>query len=73
MEDLDTTTHKKRIIKQVLEYGDIQATDWLRSVYSDADIRAVVSSSAESEWSAKTRNYLNVLYGAQPAKEQRMA
>lgn len=72
-EDLDTKTHKTLIIKQVLEYGDIAATDWLESVYSRDEIINVITGSMTSEWSKKTLNYLEVMYGVAPDRQTRFA
>ena len=73
LEDLDTDKHQSLIIKQILEYGNAEATAWLQSVYSKADIVAVIESSMTSEWSKKTKNYLRILYNTEPQRQTRFA
>jgi hypothetical protein len=71
--ELDTDIHKILIIKQVLEFGDTGAVDWLEKTYDRQTIQKVISESVVSEWSKKTKNYLGVVYDVVPGRSTRFA
>lgn len=73
LEDLNKETHKKLIIKQVLNYGQKEATGWLTTTYSPEDIAEVISTSMESEWSKKSLALWSLVYNVKPQRHTRFA
>jgi hypothetical protein len=57
IEDLDLKRDKELIITQVLNHGDWQKLKWLYSVYSDKDIKKVVSHPRRGLWFERTLNF----------------
>lgn len=73
LEDLDPEIHKKLIIKQVLNYGQKEATQWLKATYSAEDIAEVIATSMESEWSKKSLALWSLVYNVKPQRHTRFA
>ena len=72
-EALDLRQHKLRIITNVLNYGNRQATDWLRSVYSEDEIKEVLLNPLPGEWSGRSYNFWSLIYGiSAPLKQPRV-
>ena len=67
---LDTEKHKNIIIKNILDFGNIQATDWLKENYSQNEIEEAIKLSTRSDWSKKSINLWSFIYNVQP-KETR--
>ena len=67
---LDKEKHKNIIIKNILDFGTGQATDWLRQNYTKKEIRQVIKCSIRSDWSKKSINLWELVYGSHP-KETR--
>ncbi len=61
--DLDLENDKKRIITNVLNYGNKQATDWLARVYSEKDIKKVLQKPLAGEWNEKSYFFWALIYG----------
>ena len=62
IEAMDLQKDKKRIITNVLNYGTLQATNWLFSVYSRKDVSDVLLSPLPGEWNNKSLNYWCLLF-----------
>lgn len=60
-EKLDIKNNQKRIIINVLNLGNKQATDWLFEVYSSAEIKAAMKSPLGKELSPKSLNYWKLI------------
>lgn len=58
---LDPEKHKRYIIERILEMGDEAAVRWLRSAFSDEDIRDVVNRARGL--SKKSRRFWQVVLG----------
>ena len=69
LEKLNVTTHKKLIIKQVLNYGSKEATDWLQQVYLPGDIAHAITTSRESEWVQKSLALWSLMYNTKPMSD----
>ena len=67
---MDLEKHKRIIIKNILDFGTKQATDWLRENYTEEEIKEVIRKSIRSEWSKKSINLWSMIYNVQP-KETR--
>jgi len=67
---LDKKKDKRLIIKNILEYGNKEAVNWLRKTYSEDEIKNTIKNSVKTEWSKKSLNYWSLIYEVQ-AKESR--
>ncbi len=67
---LDLAKHKKIIIKNILDYGTEEATNWLKKNYSERDIKEAIQQTTRTEWSKKSINLWSFIYNVQP-KETR--
>jgi hypothetical protein len=70
---LDLERDKAHIIKQVLDYGSAQATDWLRSAYPTTEIRSVIENTPRSSWGKKSLALWSLYYGVSPKRATRFA
>jgi len=68
---LDLDRHKDIIIKNILDFGTVQATDWLKEKYTSKEIRETIRNSYSSDWSKKSLNFWSLIYGVTPLKELR--
>jgi hypothetical protein len=64
--ELDVVKHKELIIRQILEYGDKPATDWLLATYSRADIERVLLKTPRSSWGKKSLCYWTSVFEVTP-------
>lgn len=67
---LDIERHKNIIIKNILDFGTVQTTDWMKKNYSKNEIREAIKLSVRSDWSKKSINFWSFIYSVQP-KETR--
>ncbi len=67
---LDKNKHKDLIIKNVLNLGTSEATNWLKKNYTKQEIKQAIKKSVKSEWSPKSINLWSFLYEVYP-KETR--
>jgi|AntRauTorckE6833_2_1112554.scaffolds.fasta_scaffold122034_1 hypothetical protein len=67
---LDAQEHKDIIIKNILDFGNVWATDWMKSTYTENEIKEVIRKSVRSSWSKKSINFWSFIYGVSP-KETR--
>jgi len=65
---LDIEKHKNIIIKNILDFGTTQTTDWLKKNYSKSEIKKAIRLSTQSDWSKKSINLWSFIYNAQPKK-----
>lgn len=68
---LDLEIHKNIIIKNILDAGNEQATDWMKKTYSDNEIKDAIIKSFKSDWSRKSINLWSLVYKVSPEKEKR--
>ncbi len=68
---LDLEIHKNIIIKNILDAGNEQATDWMKKTYSDKEIKDAIIKSFKSDWSRKSINFWSLVYRVSPEKEKR--
>lgn len=64
---LNPQIHKLTVIRQLINYGDLQALGWMRSFYGDNQIREVIKNTSATAFRApalklaqlifKTRNF----------------
>lgn len=57
LDQLDLKDDKDIIISQILNYGDWKDLKWLFSVYSEDDIRKVISNPSRGMWFPKALNF----------------
>lgn len=60
---LNLEKNKKRIITNVLNYGDRPATDWLQNNFSGREIKEVLQYPLPGEWSKRSYNFWAMFYG----------
>ena len=71
LSQMDLKKDKKIIIKNILDYGDKQATDWLKKVYSSKEIKEVIRQTYASEWSRKSINFWSLIYEVKPKRKSK--
>ncbi len=72
-ERLDLEKDKRRIILNLLNYGTKKATDVLRNIYSQNDIKKIIENSAASEWEKKSLNYWSLIFNTAPKNKKRIS
>ena len=70
LSQLDIEKHKNVIIKNILDFGTVEATDWLKKNYIKKEIREAIKLSIKSDWSKKSINLWSFIYNVK-AKEAR--
>ncbi len=68
---LDLNKHKSIIIKNILDFGTVQATDWLKDVYTTEEIKKNIQDSYSSDWSKKSLNFWSLIYDVVPKRRSR--
>ncbi len=68
---LDLHKDKQLIITQVLNYGDEKRMQWLYSVYSEKDIKNVVSHPNRGLWFDKVLNFWEIILSIRIPKKRR--
>lgn len=63
---MDTEKHKSIIIKNILDLGSEQATNWLRQQYTKDEIRDAIAYSIRGNWSKKSINLWSFIYDVEP-------
>lgn len=63
---IDVEEHKNIIIKNILDMGTTEATDWLRDQYTKDEIRAAIAQSIRDDWSKKSINLWSFIYDVEP-------
>ena len=59
---LDLTRDRARIITNVLNYGTLDATLWLKKTYTKVEIADVLSDAKPGEWSNRSLNLWSLVY-----------
>ena len=59
---LQPTKHKKTIILQAINYGDLKHWRWVNAFYGTAAIKAVLSSVSETEIKPRTRELVSLIF-----------
>lgn len=70
---MDLKEDKEVIITQVLNYGDWKDLKWLYSVYTEGDIKEIVSHPRRGLWFEKVLNFWELMLGIHIPKEVRRA
>lgn len=65
---LDKKKHKNIIIKNILNLGTEQATNWLKKQYNKKEIKKAIALSIQSDWSKKSINLWSFIYNVEPKK-----
>lgn len=66
IDKMDIDRDKNIIIKNLLDYGTAEATEWLRTTYDKNDIREAIASSIAGDWSKKSLALWQLAYGVRP-------
>jgi len=69
IKDLDLKEDKELIITQVLNYGDEKRIKWLYSVYTEDDIKEIVSHPRRGLWFEKVLNVWELMLGIRIPKK----
>lgn len=65
-ETLSLEKNKKLVVKQILNYGDIDDWKWLVSVYGKGDIQNTISKIYESELRPASLKLAKLLFNSKP-------
>ena len=68
---LDLSRDRARIITNVLNYGTLDATRWLKETYTEDEIRDVVAHAKPGEWSKRSLNLWSLVYDVTTAMHTR--
>ena len=60
---MDVFSNKRRIITNILNYGNKKSTDWLFKTYSKEDIFLVLKDPLAGEWNKKSLNFWSLIFG----------
>ena len=71
LSQLDLEKHKNIIIKNILDFGTVQATDWLKKNYTTEEIKKSIQNSYSSDWSKKSLNFWSLIYEVTPKRKSR--
>jgi len=63
IDQIDLEKDKEIIITMVLNYGDVKRIRWLYSVYSEDDIKQVISNPRRGLWLPKVLNFWETVLG----------
>lgn len=69
---LDLKKNKKRIILNLLNLGTKEATDLMKKIYSEKEIKEVIKNSSASEWNKKSLNFWGLIFETVPGKQKRI-
>ncbi|MEA3273287.1 MAG: hypothetical protein U9Q72_01680 [Patescibacteria group bacterium] len=67
---LDPERHKKRIITNLLNFGDTQAIHWLFKTYNRPEIKVAVVDFLPGEWNKKSLNFWRLFFNIKKSKIQ---
>lgn len=70
LEKISKNKHKNIIIKNILDYGTAEATDWLRDNYTEKEIQEVIQKTVRSDWSKKSINLWELIYEVAPRENR---
>ena len=70
---LDRIADRRLIIFQLLNFGNRQATDWLRETYADNEIHSVIENSIATAWDRKSLALWSFVFGVTPRKNTRFS
>lgn len=59
---LDLKQDKEYIITQILNYGDWQTVKWLRNIYGDKAIKAVIQHPGRGQWFERVFNFWEQIF-----------
>lgn len=71
IDNMDLRKDKEIIITQVLNYGDAKRIKWLHSVYTDDDIREIVSNPRRGRWFPKVLNFWETILKTKIPKKKK--
>lgn len=59
---LDTQTHKRLIILQVLNYGSLEQLKWLKAVYGEDEIRYFLETTPVTEFRPQALRLVSLIF-----------
>lgn len=65
---MDKELHKKIIIKNILDFGSVEAVNWMKTHYTRNEIQEVIKQTTQTEWSKKSINLWSFIYNVYPKK-----
>ena len=68
---IDLEKDKELIITMVLNYGDVKWIRWLYSVYTEDDIKKVISNPGRGLWLPKVLNFWETVLGIKIPKHKK--
>lgn len=71
---IDLEKHKKLLISQVLNFGSLEAVNWLFSTYSSDEIKSLALTLPLGEWDKKSLNLWSLYFNLDKSQfKQRFA
>ncbi|MBU4294098.1 MAG: hypothetical protein KJ770_08630 [Actinobacteria bacterium] len=71
IDNMDLAKDKEIIITQVLNYGDAGRIKWLYSVYTEEDLKEVVSNPRRGRWFPKVLNFWEIILKTKIPKKKK--
>ena len=68
---LDSERHKKRIITNLLNFGDARAIQWLFKAYNRQEIKKNVINFLPGEWNKKSLNFWRLFFNIKENEVQK--
>lgn len=72
-DSLSLKKSKKHVVKQILNYGDMDDWEWLVSTYGKENIREMVKQLYASEFNPATLKLIKLIFKTEPVYENRGA
>lgn len=69
IDEIDIFTHKKLIITQVLNFGTVEATNWLFKTYSINEIYQMAQQIPLGQWEKKSLALWSLYLGIKPVNK----
>ena len=70
LDRMDKENDKQIIIKNILDFGTVETTDWLKQNYTKQEIKLAIKKSIQADWSKKSINYWSLIYGVEPRQSR---
>jgi hypothetical protein len=69
--DLSNSSHKQRVIENVLNYGTTPAVDWLLAHVRREEVAEAITHTSLSMWNKKSVSLWSLVFNAVPARTGR--
>ena len=70
---IDIQKDKTIVIFNILNWGSVDAIEWLHKTYSQDEIKNVIKESNSQSWSHKSLHYWSSFFGIEPLHKKRFS